>query len=84
MAPSVTSAGRRQFLKLLAGSPLLAGAALHPGLKALGLQEDGIPTLDDMFQVMDFKPLAERMLLPEHWAYLATGVDCYITFNGDV
>ena len=83
MAPSVTSAGRRQFLKLLAGSPLLAGAALHPGLKALGLQEDGIPTLDDMFQVMDFKPLAERMLLPEHWAYLATGVDDDATLNAN-
>lgn len=75
MVPSVTSTGRRQFLKLLAGSPLLAGAALSPRLKALVLQEDVIPSLDEMFQVMDFKEVAEKMLLPEHWAYLATGVD---------
>ncbi len=80
MDPSVTSTGRRRFLKLLAGSPLLAYGALSPGLvKAIsrgGIQDDdAIPTLDDMYEVLDFEPLAKRMLLPEHWAYLATGVD---------
>ena len=80
MDPSVTSTGRRRLLKLLAGSPLLAYTALSPGLmKAIsrgGIQDDdAIPTLDDMYEVLDFEPLAKRMLLPEHWAYLATGVD---------
>ena len=75
MAPSVTATGRRQFLKLLAGSPLLAGAVLPPALTARGFQEEYIPSLDEMFQIMDFSEVAEKMLLPEHWAYLATGVD---------
>lgn len=80
MDPSVTSTGRRRFLKLLAGSPLLAYGALSPGLmKAISLggiqDDDAIPTLDDMYEVLDFEPLAKRMMLPEHWAYLATGVD---------
>ena len=75
MASSVTPTGRRQFLKLLAGSPLLAGAALPTWLQARGLQDGVIPSLDEMFQIMDFKDVAEQMLLPEHWAYLATGVD---------
>ncbi len=80
MDPSITSTGRLRFLKLLAGSPLFAYGALSPGLmKAIasgGIQDDDArPSLDDMYEVMDFKVLAERMMLPEHWAYLATSVD---------
>ena len=75
MAPSVTLTSRRQVLKLLAGSPLFAGAALPALLQARGLQDGVIPTLDEMFQIMDFRDVAEQMLLPQHWAYLATGVD---------
>ena len=75
MAPSITLTGRRQVLKLLAGSPLFAGAALPALLQARGLQDGVIPSLDEMFQIMDFRDVAEQMLLPEHWAYLATGVD---------
>ncbi len=80
MDPAITSKGRRHLLKMLAGSPLLAYGSLNPSvLNAMtlgGMQEPGaIPSLDDMFEVMDFKALAEQMVLPEHWAYLATGVD---------
>ena len=75
MAPSITLTGRRQVLKLLAGSPLFAGAALPALLQARGLQDGVIPSLDEMFQIMDFRDVAEQMLLPQHWAYLATGVD---------
>lgn len=35
MIPSDTSTARRQFLKLLAASPLLSYAGLPPGLEAI-------------------------------------------------
>ena len=70
---------------LLAGSPLLGYTELPTllgqrglGFSALGaLQEDDgiIQSLDEALEVMDFEPLAKKMMLPEHWAYLATGVD---------
>lgn len=78
MAPPPAPQGRRQFLKFLAGSPLLAYAGLSPGLVSfVAAQEDDgvIGSLDEALQVMDFEPVAKRMMLPEHWAYLATGVD---------
>jgi len=76
--------GRRQFLKMLAASPLLRYAGLPPllglgpGASALrALEEDDgiIESLDEALEVMDFEPLARKMLLHEHWAYMATGVD---------
>ena len=83
MDPSETAKGRRQFLKFLAGSPFLAQAGLSAGLLnslggiTLGAQEDDgiIGSLDEAFEIMDFEPLARKMVLPQHWAYLATGVD---------
>ena len=85
MVSSEALKGRRQFLKMLAGSPLLGYTELPTllgqrglGFSALGaLQEDDgiIQSLDEAFEVMDFEPLAKKMMLPEHWAYLATGVD---------
>ena len=85
MVSSEALKGRRQFLKMLAGSPLLGYTELPTllgqrglGFSALGaLQEDDgiIQSLDEALEVMDFEPLAKKMMLPEHWAYLATGVD---------
>ena len=85
MDPIGALKGRRQFLKLLAGSPLLGYTDLPAllGQRGLGFsalealrEDDGIiGSIDEAFEVMDFEPLARKMMLPEHWAYLATGVD---------
>src|SRR5206468_7214380 len=58
---------RREFLRFLASSPLLAGddnAIITP-----------ISTPKDAPNVMDFEPLAHKALPPAHWGYLSTGVD---------
>ncbi len=78
MVPSETSAGRRRFLKLLAASPLLSYAALPPDwMKAVGFAQENalITSVQEALDVFDFEAVAKKNLLPEHWAYLATGVD---------
>src|SRR5678815_5333670 len=65
---------RREFLRFLAGSPLVASA----------LAQDSIPTLagaEDALSVMDFEPLARKALPPAHWGYMATGVDDDVTLR---
>src|SRR3954469_1668725 len=52
---------RREFLRFLAASPLVAMA-----------QE---PSAKDALSVMDFEPLAHKALPPAHWGYMSTGVD---------
>jgi isopentenyl diphosphate isomerase/L-lactate dehydrogenase-like FMN-dependent dehydrogenase len=70
---------RRQFLRLLAGSPILACSGLTVAaletLVASGQLEDLIATPDQAINVMDFEPVARRKLPPAHFGYLATGVD---------
>lgn len=56
---------RREFLKFLAGSPLLAGVAARVA------QDPAARVLS----VKDFEPLAQKALRPQHWGYLASGVD---------
>ncbi|HKE21901.1 MAG TPA: alpha-hydroxy acid oxidase [Bryobacteraceae bacterium] len=63
MSPHLSA--RRQFLRFLAASPLLAFA-----------QESGI---NDALSVMDFEPLAHQALSPSHWGYLSSGVDDDLT-----
>ena len=78
MVPSDIAKSRRRFLKLLAGSPLLSYAGLSPAwVQAIGgAQEDAvISSIRDALDVFDFEAVARKNLLPEHWAYLATGVD---------
>ena len=76
--------GRRQFLKMLATSPFLKYAGLPPllaggsgatVLRALEEDDGIIGSLEEAIEVMDFEPVAKKMLLHEHWAFLATGVD---------
>lgn len=77
MSSNRTEEGRRQFLRFLAASPLFALTGLPSEFASLAAQEDEglIDSLDEVFQVTDFEAIAKRMMLPEHWAYLATGVD---------
>lgn len=74
--------GRREFLRYLAASPVLAavGAAGQepssaPGsfLEALG--EKAIAAAKDAISVFDFEAVARQKLPPAHYGYLATGVD---------
>jgi 4-hydroxymandelate oxidase len=67
MLASDTATARRHFLKLLAASPLLA--YLH------AQEKDVISSVQEALDVFDFEAAAKKNLLPEHWAYLATGVD---------
>ena len=63
---SSTLTARRHLLKLLAASPLMAGAAVV-----------GSQTLspDDPLDVFDFEALAKQTLPVAHFGYLATGTD---------
>lgn len=56
---------RREFLRFVAASPLLAQ---QPGLK-------------EPLNIMDFEPLARKALPPAHWGYLATGVNDDLTLR---
>ncbi|MEH6582474.1 MAG: alpha-hydroxy acid oxidase [Halioglobus sp.] len=74
---------RRQFLQFLSASPLFLGLA------ACGLSENADRALSgpldsllgsgaspkDMLDLLDFEALAEEVLPPAHFGYLATGTD---------
>jgi len=79
---------RRQLIQFLAASPLLAG--LQPGrlladmvsggsaTSAAGLADtllSPISAPDQALDVFDFQRVAERVLPPAHYGYLATGTD---------
>jgi 4-hydroxymandelate oxidase len=69
---------RRNFLRFLAGSPLLAHAfAEHAFAQGtpLGDPKFAIQTAKDALSVMDFEGLARQALPPAHWGYMASGVD---------
>jgi isopentenyl diphosphate isomerase/L-lactate dehydrogenase-like FMN-dependent dehydrogenase len=59
---------RRQFLRFLAGSPLLSQAWSQPAAPVIASPKEAL-------SVMDFEPAARKALLPAHWGFLATGVD---------
>ena len=62
---------RREFLKFLAGSPLLAGI---PFTELLA-QDSQLASAADALDVFDFEAMARKILPPAHWGYLASGVD---------
>ncbi|MFQ5702709.1 MAG: alpha-hydroxy acid oxidase [Gemmatimonadales bacterium] len=81
MTDSVTS--RRAFLRFLAGSPLLS---LLPGCADDALDRDAatgdslelasrITSAVEAINVFDFQTVAQSVLPPAHYGYLATGVD---------
>jgi 4-hydroxymandelate oxidase len=66
---------RREFLGFLAASPLAAvayGQGTNPNAPAAA---SAITNAKDALSVMDFEPVARRVLPPAHWGYMATGVD---------
>ena len=68
---------RRQFLRFLAGSPLLAPVASAQPLSPLTSAKDAL-------SVMDFAEPARHALPPAHWGYLATGVDDNATLEANL
>jgi 4-hydroxymandelate oxidase len=69
---------RREFLKFLAGSPLLL---VYPCLLEAFTQATSqtatatLASAADALDVYDFEAMARRVLPPAHWGYMATGVD---------
>src|SRR5215467_2354238 len=82
MASSVfpgSSRARREFLRFLAGSPLLAGM-----LEARAWAQPPAVKLDsaqDALTLMDFEEAAHKVLPPAHWGYMTSGVDDDLTLK---
>src|SRR5215471_9604328 len=74
------SSDRREFLKFLAASPLLAGMPL-PSLAQSNPEIIADPK--DAINVMDFEPAARKALPPAHLGYMATGVDDDLTLKAN-
>jgi 4-hydroxymandelate oxidase len=81
--------GRREFLRFLAGSPLVALPGVVPGILAdlyaserrrvgggdVQESEFVLKSADQALDVMEFEAAARKALPPAHFGYLATGVD---------
>ena len=66
---------RRDFLRFLAASPLLASSpAVLQALSQASLN-DVIGSPADALSVLDFEAAARKALPPAHWGYMTTGVD---------
>ena len=87
---------RRRFLRLLAGSPLLAASGLSfvsleklvashgaEALDRLQQSDDLIAAPDQALDVMDFERVARKRLPPAHFGYLTTGVDDDLTVRAN-
>ena len=74
MRESIQHRCRRQFLRFLAASPLMAYAAGDVSAR----QATGTAA-KDVLNVMDFESLARMTLPPAHWGYVASGVDDDLT-----
>jgi len=72
------SESRRQFLRFLAASPLVA---------EMWAQQSSTPQIasaKDALDVMEFEELAHRALPPAHWGYMASGVDDDATLKANI
>src|SRR5436190_5683749 len=65
---------RREFLRFMAASPLAAYAFAQDAPPAITRAKDAL-------SVMDFEPLAHKVLPPAHWGYLSGGVDDDLTLR---
>ena len=64
---------RRQLIQFLAASPLLAG--IGPGRLLADTLLNPVSSPKDALDVFDFQRVAEQVLPPAHYGYLATGTD---------
>src|SRR3954470_2752881 len=67
---------RRDFLRFLAASPVLASCpAVLQALSQAASLNDVIGSPGDALSVLDFEAAARKVLPPAHWGYMTTGVD---------
>ncbi len=64
---------RREFLRFLAGSPLLLWEN----------EEHLIASPGEALSVLEFEPVAKKLLPPAHYGYLASGVDDDLTLRAN-
>src|SRR6185369_3614702 len=95
--PFNQAASRRQFLKFLSASPLLAGSrsALAGDGPAAGVKlpdpilwaplrtEDLIKSPKDAINVFDFEPVCRVNVPPAHFGYMASGIDDEVTLRAN-
>ncbi len=84
---------RREFLRFVAGSPLLLSAVPAAAVERLlaGGGQEGAAALEaelinsaaDAINVFDFEPVAKRKLLPGHYTYLSMGVQDEFTLRAN-
>src|SRR5579863_4562315 len=74
---SIAAANRRNFLRFLAGSPLLARAWAQPSPGILSYAKEAL-------SVMDFYEAAHRAIPPGHWGQLSSGVDDDLTLKANL
>jgi isopentenyl diphosphate isomerase/L-lactate dehydrogenase-like FMN-dependent dehydrogenase len=87
------AASRRQFLKWLSSSPLLAyggmggmaaWAADRPSyIEALTAAADLITSPKEAINVFDFEPVMRKNVPPAHFGYMASGIDDEITLRAN-
>jgi len=73
-------ANRRQFLRFLAGTPVLAGTGVIPFLSEKLLAADELPVelikaAEEALNVFDFEPVAREKMFPAHYGYTVSGTD---------
>ena len=73
---STIGANRRNFLRFLAASPLVAQSFAQEPFK--------ITSPKDVLAVMDLKELVHSKLPPAHWGFLASGVDDDLTLQANM
>jgi 4-hydroxymandelate oxidase len=67
---------RRNFLRFLAASPLMANPAVRAWAQQLAAKPgSAAASAKDFLAVMDFEPAAKAALTPAHWGYMTSGVD---------
>src|SRR5262245_51596840 len=70
---------RRQFLRFLAGSPLLA----YGGIAGNSKSGSDITSPSEAINVFDLEEIARKNLPPAHFGFLATGVDDEVTLRAN-
>lgn len=78
---------RREFVKFLAGSPLLYGMpglakTLSPTMNDLALAA-ALKSAEDALNVFELEAIARMRIPPAHWGYLATGSDGETTLRAN-
>ena len=94
--PFDQAASRRQFLKFLSASPLLAGSSAVAGEgPAAGVKlpdpiawaplrtENLIKSPKEAINVFDFEPVARVNIPPAHFGYMASGIDDEVTLRAN-